>query len=64
MSAESDAGVAARAANKPYYTTSEEDRERYHNKANCPDGKRIEYQHIRAGSGVGRTLCHECPKVY
>jgi hypothetical protein len=63
MSAESDAGVAARAANQAYYTISEEDRDRYHNKANCPDGKRIEYQHIRAGYGTGRTPCKECPKV-
>ena len=58
---ESEDGVAARAAGKPYHTDSEEDKIRYHNKANCPEGKKIEYKHIRAGAGVGRTLCKECP---
>jgi hypothetical protein len=61
MSAENDAGIAARAAGKTYHTDSEEDKIRYHNKAKCPEGLKIEYKHIQAGLGVGRRLCEVCP---
>jgi hypothetical protein len=46
----------------PYYSVSEEEREVYHNKSNCPDGERIKPENRRDGDD-GRPLCKECPKV-
>ena len=46
-----------------YHTKEMETPARYHNKQDCPDGKRILPQNRELGKGVGRTLCHECPKV-
>jgi hypothetical protein len=50
----------------PYHTSSLEyppgHREVYHDKDNCPDGKRIKPLHKEGGKG-GKKHCLECPKV-
>jgi hypothetical protein len=46
----------------PYYTVEPETHPVYHDKDNCPDGKRIKLENKRYGKG-GRPLCKECPKV-
>lgn len=50
----------------PYHTDSPEHpphhREVYHNKDTCPDGKRIQPQHRKSGTG-NKKPCLECPKV-
>jgi hypothetical protein len=35
----------------------------YHNKKNCPDGKKIKKEHKKSGRGTGRHLCKECAKL-
>lgn len=50
----------------PFHTDSPEyppkHREVYHDKDTCPDGKRIEQKHRKAGTG-GKKHCLECDKV-
>ena len=50
-----------------YHTTfpeySPEQRQVYHNKNSCPDGKQIKPEHLASGRD-GRRLCYECPKVF
>jgi hypothetical protein len=50
----------------PYHTNSKEypeaEREVYHDKDTCPDGKRIKSWHRENGTG-GKRKCKECPKV-
>lgn len=51
----------------PAYHTNRDDygpeqKRVYHNKSNCPDGKRIKAEHRTSGTD-GRRLCLECPKV-
>lgn len=47
----------------PYHTNSPEyppkQRNVYHDHSDCPDGRRIETQHGRAGT-AGRPRCDEC----
>jgi hypothetical protein len=49
----------------PYHTNSPEypprERNVYHDHDDCPDGRRIEEQHKRAGTG-NRSRCDECIK--
>ena len=48
----------------PYHTILTEDpvnREVYHDHDDCPDGKRIQAQHKRAGT-ANRRRCQECIK--
>ena len=47
----------------PYYTKEPETPAVYHNKTNCPDGKRIFGKNKVVGDTGGRDLCKECPKV-
>jgi hypothetical protein len=46
----------------PYYTVEPEEHPVYHDKENCPDGKRIKPENKRYGTD-GRDHCKECPKV-
>ena len=50
----------------PYHTNSTEyppkDREVYHDKDTCPDGKGIKSEHRLAGTG-NKKHCLECDKV-
>jgi hypothetical protein len=50
----------------PFHTTSREypraEREVYHDKDTCPDGKRIKREHREDGDG-DKKHCLECDKV-
>jgi len=46
----------------PYYTVEPERHPVYHDKFNCPDGKRILQSNKRYGTD-NRPPCKECPKV-
>jgi hypothetical protein len=50
----------------PYYTNSPEypprHRQVHHDHDNCPDGRKIQLKHRRAGMG-GKQPCKECRKL-
>jgi hypothetical protein len=50
----------------PYYTNSPEyppqHRQVHHDHDNCPDGRKIQPEHRRAGMG-GKPPCKECQKL-
>ncbi len=49
----------------PYHTDSTEyppNREVYHDKDTCPEGKKIKPEHRRSGKG-GKKHCSVCPTV-
>jgi hypothetical protein len=50
----------------PYYTNSPEyppqHRQVHHDHDNCPDGRKIQPKHRRAGMG-GKPPCKECQKL-
>jgi hypothetical protein len=50
---------------RPYHTAlpaRPPEHDVYHDHDNCPDGRRIEPAHLRAGTG-GRPRCQECLKL-
>ena len=50
----------------PYHTNSSEyppeHRQVYHDRDDCPDGRRIKSQHKESGTG-GKRRCLECTKL-
>jgi hypothetical protein len=46
----------------PFHSTSDEDKEVYHNNSACADGKRILAAN-KASGDAGRPLCEECDRL-
>ncbi len=54
------AGLLARATGQEYHTDSPEDEPVYHNRRQCPEGLKIEPEHLWAGRGNRKDLCRAC----
>jgi hypothetical protein len=53
-------GIGAREIGFFYHTQTREQIPVYHFRANCSDGRKIEYKDIRSGKGRNRRPCERC----